>query len=36
MVKAKDAEKMVFPAVIRGKWQHWVAPSYEVHLVLAC
>jgi len=36
VAKAKDAEKMVFPAAIRGKSQHWVAPSYEVHLVLDC
>ena len=36
VAKTKDAEKMVFPAVIREKSQHWVALSYDVHLVFAC
>ena len=36
VAKAKDAEKMVFLTAIFGKSQHWVTPSYEAHLVLAC
>ena len=36
MAKTKDAEKKVSPAAIRGKSQHWVAPSYEAHLMFAC
>ena len=36
VAKTKDAQKMVFPAAIRGKSQHWVAPSYDSHLVFTC
>jgi len=33
VAKTKDAEKMVFPAAIRGKSQRWVALSCDAHLV---
>jgi len=35
VAKTKDAEKKVFLAAIRGKSQHWVALSYDAHLVFA-
>jgi len=34
--KTEDAEKMGFPAAIRGKSQRWVALSCDAHLVFTC